>query len=250
MNSRYLNDDELISSINRSSLPYIIIEGTDDVVIYRWILDDIDCVGMLEPRGGCGGVRKIFDRRNEITNDKVIFICDKDVRVYMDEFQEECEEMIYTEGYSIENDLYQGKKIEEQLFEKKDKELFSMALNSFLRYYACEIEKFKDNKDYDLKRKPESILDHKDYSLKMNLLIDFKEPPTECINYINDNYDILLRGHSLFKLVRMILHRPNRNSKYEISNLYELCYKFCKSDSIIRMQNKIRQIINNQSTSL
>lgn len=245
MDGKYLNDDELISTINRSSMPYIIIEGKDDVAIYRWILDDIDCVGMLEPRGGCDGVEKIFNRRNEITNDKVIFIRDKDVGVYIDEFQEECTEMIYTEGYSIENDLYQGKKIEEQLFEKEDKKLFSIALNSFLRYYACEIEKFKDNKEYDLKKKPEFILNHKDYSLETNLLMDFKEPSVESFNYINDNYDILLRGHSLFKLVRMILHRPKRNSKYEISNLYELCYKFCKSDSIIRMQNKIKQIINN-----
>lgn len=243
MANKYLTDDELIATINHSSEPYIIIEGPDDVMIYRWILDDINCTSMLEPRNGCGGVKNIYNRRNEITNPKVVFICDKDTYVYTNTIPEKYKDILYTEGYSVENDLYSGKKLESVLFDKKDKDLFSIALDSFLRYYACELEKFNNRMDYDFKRKPESILDHKNYLLMTDQLENFTEPSSMTIDYLKKDYDKLLRGHSLFKIVRMVLHRSQRRIKYETDNLYELCYKFCKSDSIIRMQNAIRKMV-------
>lgn len=72
MGNKYLTDDELISAINHSSESYIIVEGPDDVMIYRWILEDIDCEGLLEPREGCGSVKRLYRRKEEITNPKVI----------------------------------------------------------------------------------------------------------------------------------------------------------------------------------
>lgn len=242
--NKYLTDEELISAINHSSRPYIIVEGPDDVVVYRWILADINCVGMLEPRGGCNGVMNIFNKREKIRNKKVVYICDKDTLVYDNQIPEEYEGLIYTNGYSIENDLYHGRKLEEYLFEDDDCKLFSNALNSFLRYYACELEKFKNNKYCNFSMKPEAILNCDDYSLKYNLLNDYSEPSNETIEYLKNDYDIMLRGHSLFKLIRMILHRPVRKIKYECLQLYEICYKFLKSDSIINMQNKIKKLIS------
>lgn len=243
METKYLNDDELISAINNSSEPYIIVEGLDDVMIYRWILDDINCTAMLEPRYGCGGVKKIFNRRREIKNPKVVFICDKDKIVYTNAIPDGYKEMIYTEGYSIENDLYQGKELERRLFDKDDRKLFDLALDSFLRYYACELEKFRSSVECDFTKKPESILNHNDYSLMITQLKDYKEPLTLTIDYLKKDYDLLLRGHSLFQLIGMILHRENRKIKYKTDTIYELCFKFCKSNSICHLQEKIKQRI-------
>lgn len=238
---KYLSDDELIATINHSSEPYIIIEGPDDVMIYRWILDDIGFTAYLEPRNGCDGVKKMYDRRNEIKNSKVIYICDKDTIVYTGVIPKGYEDIIYTTGYSIENDLYQGRKIEEQLFEIKDSEFFEKALNSFLRYYACELEKFRRGECFDFQEKPEAIINHTDYSLQLSLLTDYKEPSSATISYLKTDYDILIRGHSLFKLVGMILHRKNREPKYSEKALYEMCYKFCKSHSIILLQELVKK---------
>lgn len=238
---KYLSDDELIAAINRSSEPYIIIEGTDDVMIYRWILDDIGYTSYLEPRNGCNCVKRLYDRRSEIKNTNVIFICDKDTIVYTGVIPKGYEDIIYTTGYSIENDLYQGRTIEKQLFENKDSELFEKALNSFLRYYACELEKFRRGEVFSFQEKPEAIIDHTDYSLRLTSLTDFKEPSSTTISYLKSDYDVLIRGHSLFKLVGMILHRKNRDPKYPEKALYEMCYKFCKSHSIILLQDKIKK---------
>lgn len=240
---KYLTDDELISTINHSSDPYIIVEGPDDVKIYRWLLEDSGLTAFLEPRNGCGGVKKIYERRTELTNAKVIFICDRDTLVYTGTISEEYEDIIYTTGYSIENDLYQGKAIEKQLFEPKDAEIFERALVSFLRYYACELEKFRRAERCNFHEKPEAIISHEDYSLLVHQLTTFNEPSEDTIKYLKSDYDILLRGHSLFKLVGMVLRRKDRDPKYSESALYEICYKFCKSESIKKLQVEIERRI-------
>lgn len=243
MDSKYLTDDELISAINHSSEPYIIVEGPDDVMIYRWILDDINCTAMLEPRGGCGEVKKLYVRCHEIKNPKVIFICDRDTLVYTNVVPKEYQGMIYTEGYSIENDLYQGKSFEKQYFRKKDKMLFEKSLNEFLLYYACEFEKFQKGIEFNFDESPEKIiLENDGYILDTSNLINYKEPSPNTIDYIKNGYDLLLRGHSLFHLIRKIMARPDRGITYSLKQIYEICYNL-KSDSIKRLQNRIKSML-------
>lgn len=240
---KFLTDEELISTINHSSTPYIIIEGPDDVMIYRWILEDIGCTAFLEPRNGCDGVKRIFDRRSEIKTSRVVFICDKDAYVYSKTIPSRYKGIFFTKGYSIENDLYYGRALEKKLFEKKDSELFEKALNSFIRYYACELEKMRNGQEYNFREKPEAIINHKDYSLRVTQLSDFIEPSSKTIGYLKQDYDLLLRGHSLFKLVRMILHRKKRDIQYEEKALYEICYKLCKSKCILNLQRRIKKTL-------
>ena len=240
---RFLSDDELISVINHSSSPFVIVEGKEDVVIYRWLLGDIECEPYLEPRNGCCAVRKIYDRRAELTNPKVVFVCDRDVSVYTGLLPEGYEDIIYTEGYSIENDLYKGRQLEEKFFDKQDKELFEKALESFLNYYACELEKFNNGEEFCFQKKPEAIINNKDYSLKTELLSNYRTPSHDTFEYLRGDYDSLIRGHSLFKLVGMILHRKGRVIPYHEMAIYEMCYKFCKSDCIEHLQEKIKEAI-------
>ena len=223
---RYLSDDELIATINHSSQPYIIVEGPDDAMVYRWILDEIDCAGLMEPRTGCDGVNSLISRRNEIVNPNVIFIIDKDTLVYSNRTPID-NNVIYTEGYSIENDLYQGKTFEKHYFKKDDKFLFEKSLNEF------------NGKEFDFTKLPENILS-KDYLLDTSKLTDYKEPSQNSIEYLRKGYDLLLRGHSLFHLVRMIVGRKERTIKYSQKQLYDMCYCL-KSDSIKHMQEKIKE---------
>ncbi len=237
-----MNDDELIAAINHSKEPYIIVEGNDDVMVYRWILEEIDYDACLEPRGGCDGVKALINRKNEIKNPNVIFIIDKDTLVYSDkeDVPFHYENVIYTEGYSIENDLYQGKKFENVHFRKEDKTIFSKLMDAFLKYYACEVEKFRRNEKYDFTIAPESIV--LNYSLSTSKLENYTEPSQETIKYLKNGYDRLLRGHSLFSLVRIVMGRQDRDVRYTQKQLYELCYRQ-KSESIKRMQEKIKCIL-------
>lgn len=241
----------IISSINHSEMPCIIVEGDGDVKIFRWILEELgfgdyfypsNINDMIKSQGGCGILRKLYLNKSKITNPNVIFISDKDVFAYS-QIPKEYDGIVFTKGYSIENDLYDGCSLEQKLFEKEDKDLFNCVLDQFIRYYACEFEKLNAGKQYNFRKKPEAIIDKK-YMLNTSLLDDFTEPSSNSVDYFKNQYDLLLRGHSLFKLVSMVLHRKNRDPKYSESAIYELCYKFCKSQSIIELQEKIKQKYN------
>ncbi|MCI7429470.1 MAG: hypothetical protein MSS84_01080 [Bacteroidales bacterium] len=238
----------IISSINHSKLPCIIVEGESDVKIYRWILEEIgladyffpaNITDIIKEQGGCSTLRELYLHRNRITNPNVLFISDKDIYVYS-QIPQKYDGIIFTKGYSIENDLYEGCLLEQKLFEKEDKQLFNCVLEEFIRYYACEFQKYHNGEKYNLRKKPESIID-KEYKLNSSLLENFFEPSKEIVDYFKNQYDLLLRGHSLFKLVGMVLHRKKRDPKYSESALYELCYKFCQSQSIKEMQEKIKE---------
>lgn len=97
--------DELVNTLKRSSIPNIVIEGTDDVFVYRWLKKKINkpLAGLL----ACGGRDKlfqIFDRRNEFPNTNVVFIADQDSYKF-DGIPDNRKDIIFTSGYCIENDI-------------------------------------------------------------------------------------------------------------------------------------------------
>lgn len=245
--TKFFNDDELIAAINHSSSPYIIVEGKHDLIIYREILNDIDCVSALEPRGGCQKVQALIKRKNEITNPNVIFILDKDILVYKKEVPN-IDKVLYTEGYSIENDLYQGRAFEKKYFNPEDKKNFEKLLDSFILYYACELEKFFKGKKSILSKMPDSIINKSDYSLNTSLLVEYNEPSQKTVDYLKNEYDLLLRGHSLFNLVEMVMRKKGRKNKFNSQRLYEICYRL-KSNSIKNMQARIKKILTDKTVN-
>ncbi len=106
MRENPLTADILIATIKRSALPTIFVESKDDAIIYRGFesflgigkIDFIQC-------GGRNTVLKIYERRNELSSKKIKFIADRDMWVFTS-VPAEYLEVIFTQGYSIENDLY------------------------------------------------------------------------------------------------------------------------------------------------
>lgn len=241
--------DELVGLLKRSSDLNIVVEGKDDLFIYRWVLDELGVLANLCATGGCGTLRKVYLRRNEFPNAKVIFVTDKDTYVY-GKVPEEYSGIIFTEGYSIENDLYYGRKLYNSFMDKKDRQLFDKALEQFLLYYVSEIDKMiAGNNDYNLKEKPKKILDDKTFQLNKGV---FPQPPSPSENQmtiIKKNYDLLLRGHSLFGIIEMVLNRKDRAVRHNEGGIYEICYKNYKSVYIEDLQTKIKSQIENYSIS-
>lgn len=240
-----MTTDEIVKTIKHSSDLIILVEGIDDIRIYRWILESIGKEDCLVSTFGCNTLKDVFKRKNEFEDKNVVFITDRDILVYSDSIPSEYNGIVFTRGYSIENDLYQGKKFYDDFFDEKDKELFDKALDSFLLYYAKELDNLNENKIYNFREKPEKILDKKDFELKKELYPDSPQPTDESLNHLKEKYDLLVRGHSLFKLIAMVLHRKNRDSKYSEVNIYEMCYKCYKSECINDLKSRIEKAINN-----
>ena len=233
---KYLTEDELRSTLKHSSIPTILVEGKDDLKIYRWIEEDINASTTIHidimPCGCRNTLIKLYHSRSDFH--KVLFIADKDCYVYST-IPPEYSDIIFTTGYSIENDLYHGKGIE-KLFNKEDAFIFNQLLDEFLEYYAREVEKYKNGEKFELKLSPQHILSN--YKLKD----EFKpseNPQQSTISYLKADYDLLLRGHSLFQLLNIVLTRRDRNSKPNMDSVYELCYKCYKSDCIDNIRKKV-----------
>ena len=100
--------DELVSTLRRSRLPTIVVEGKEDMQIFRWMehlleIHEVDVLGV----GGRSNLFAVYDRKSEFVHLPVAFIADQDKELFT-RLPAGYEEIIWTQGYSIENDLYAG----------------------------------------------------------------------------------------------------------------------------------------------
>lgn len=241
-----LTIDEIIATLQRSSLTTVLVEGRDDVVIYRWLEDEIGVQNAnFMPCGGRSKLIDIFNRRNEFENSKVIFVADKDSYIYTSTPQE-YDEIIWTNGYSIENDLYYGRDIE-KILSNIEKDIFIKSLNSFIEYYSFEVEKLlAGNSDFTLRAHPQHILCDLQHLIKQEYLdsVNFVQPSNETIKNISDNYDVMIRGKSLFALLTRIVSHKNRNIKHSKASLLEHCYRTHRSEKFSELLDKINKKIS------
>lgn len=239
MNETRLTEDELVSVLSHSSLSTILVEGRDDMSVYRWIEDDLELDADILVCGCRNTLFNVYKRREEFKNIKTIFVADSDKYVYST-IPLEYSEILFTKGYSIENDLYQGRQIE-VLLTKKENKLFQIALTNFIRYYGCQLEKLLKGKDVELSQNPHQILDtNNNYVLREEQVEGgYSEPSSETVTMLRDNYDLLLRGHSLISLLLLFLSATKRTNKYSAKSLCECCYKLKRSQAMNELLEKL-----------
>jgi len=189
----HLTAEELVETLKRSSLTTVLVEGKDDMLIYRWIEQEIgfDKANFL-PCGGRDKLLKVFKRRKEFNHIKTVFIADKDSFVYDENIPVKYDEIIWTTGYSIENDLYYGKAVE-RLLDLDEDVKFRIALKNFIFYYAFEIENYKKKIVHNFSNHPYEVLTD-DNKLCSNFVsrIDFREPTKETIDILTKKYETLM----------------------------------------------------------
>lgn len=239
MNETRLTEDELVSALTHSSLSTILVEGKEDMSVYRWIEDDLDTNADILVCGCRNTLFNVYKRRDEFKNIKTIFVADSDKYIYST-IPDEYSGILFTKGYSIENDLYQGRQIENLLTKKEDK-FFRIALTNFIKYYSCQLEKILNGEDVELSQHPYQILDtENNYILREDQVEGgYKEPSKEIIAKITDNYDLLLRGHSLISLLLLFLSATKRTNKYSAKTLCECCYKLKRSQAMDELLDKL-----------
>lgn len=236
-----LTEDEIVEYLKRSSLTTVLVEGKDDMIIYRWIEEEIGIHNAnFMSCGGRDRLLKVFARRNEFSHIKTIFVADKDAYVY-DSVPDNLNEIIWTSGYSIENDLYQGQRIE-QLLDINEKVKFRKAVDNFITYYAFEVEQFQKKLIFNFANHPNQILCDAQ-ELKQDFLseINFQNPNATTIKYLQEEYDLLLRGKSLFALLIRFLSSKKRKIKHNKNSLLEHCFKMQKSESVVSIIEQLKE---------
>ncbi|MEP3946650.1 hypothetical protein [Ascidiaceihabitans sp.] len=209
--------DEITSTIKRSNLFNVIVEGRDDIVAFRVLERKLHLAGYQNVSLiSAGGRTKLLDIYRNLVDDpslsRCVFICDKDLWVFSGVPEEfDCAELIKTDGYSIENDLLRD--YPPQQFMNADELLeFSNEFLYFTQWYSLETFKVLAGRPGEIGKYPGIIIDgdQEDYLIEI-----VKAPDLEALYLsIEADKERLVRGKSFMQVVLRQLAkagRPNRH---------------------------------------
>ena len=75
--------DELVATLQRSQLPTVIVEGKDDMHIYRWIEERVGARKVdVHSAGDRNKLLAVYQRRNEYAHLPVAFVADRDMWLF------------------------------------------------------------------------------------------------------------------------------------------------------------------------
>lgn len=215
--------DEIISTLQRTSLPTIVVEGTDDMIVYRRLEDRLNSLGVsVFPAGGRINVLEIFRRKSEISaRVKLAFIADQDTWINTgvpNDYQHP--HLVLTHGYSIENDVFiDGNLI--SLLNDQEFAKFSRDLQLFVEWYSLALTRHLNGSDQKISLHPDQVLDPAKHPV-LKALFEGEQYPEVTRQQVFANYQRLLRGKSLFALLLRHTNYKGRQVRHTDKALMEL----------------------------
>lgn len=243
-----LSSDELVQTLRRSQLPTILVEGRDDMTIYRWleawnVQERIDVM----PCGGRVRLLEVFSRRAEFEHTPCVFLADQDMWLFS-AIPVEYREIIFTRGYSIENDILDDFPLLLNLLSATEKTEFDSLCDALAAWFAFEVEQFRRSLEFRVDIHPNRLVplgsttfDEASISPR-----NFRKPNKRLVRSIRNSFFLKFRGKSLVDLFVRILNAPGRTSKYSRHNILEMSSKNDSSKHKKRLIRLINQKINSQ----
>jgi hypothetical protein len=218
--------EELINTLNHSSLATVLVEGSTDVSVYRYLEREFENAGIkvdVLPCGGRGNLLKVFDRRGEITRNVVVFLADRDSWVFTG-VPPQYADIVFTAGYSIENDLIAGGDLE-TLLDTAERATYDLIIRGLCEWFAYELDLMAKGVDPIFERHAKQILDTSSYAISQRIIAErgYTPPPPLITSKLVATYWLSLRGKQVFDALLMLLSDSARRSKYSRHNLIELC---------------------------
>ena len=228
MLQRHPTVDELVSTLRRSKLPTVVVEGGDDMQIFRWMEDllkvhEVDVLGV----GGRPNLLAVYDRKSEFEHLPVAFIADQDKELFT-QLPAGYEDIIWTQGYSIENDLYAGAEPSlESLMDPDEVDEHKQVLDTIVKWFAFEVEEFLTGRTPEFNHHCNEVVPQGQTEIDNNFRQrrGFRCPNSELLQKIKDAYQLQLRGKLLFQMLVRFLSKSNRRVKHSLHGLYEIAFK-------------------------
>ncbi|MFC0102488.1 hypothetical protein [Sphingopyxis terrae] len=220
-----LSPDDWVAVLKHGDSPTLIVEGRDDFVAFRdFEIENVDWGLTITPVSGKSNLISIFERRNEFSHRKVAFLLDKDEWIFTgipDFCKDDC--VLFTDGYSIENDLIRDGRIY-SLLKGNEKDEYQAKIASIGQYLSRSImATISGCADLPLSLHPRQIIDDNN-NIQPDLLYHFKDhlPPQDWIDMLASDPEKNFRGKTLISIYTEILSKKDRKSKYSKSNLMEI----------------------------
>lgn len=243
-NKSHPTADELYALLKRTSLPTVLVEGKDDIIFYRKIEEDLRNLGVdMLPAGNKDAVLELLRRISDSpVSSPMVFVVDKDLWVHNHLGNAEIpSEVITTQGYSIENDLYVDGDLE-SLLSMEEREIFREELGRFVYWYALAVSRQLRGEHSAFRTHPGKILDDEEHYSSETALSTDETYPQEFLDLISNNYSSILRGKSLFALLVRELSSKRREVKFSVKQLMEIGAAR-RGDNYQRMSRSIQEAL-------
>ena len=225
--------DELVETLRRSRLPTVVVEGENDMQIYRWVEARVGNQNAnVLPVGGRENLLSVYERRTEYAHLPVAFVADRDLWLFSG-IPPGYRGIIWTQGYSIENDLYLGAELENMLDPDEAVE-HQQVLDSTIEWFAFEVEEYLAGRDAEVARHCNQVVPPGQTERDPGFCTrhGFRCHP-ERIQQIKDAYQLQLRGKLLFQILVRFLSASKRRAKHSVDGLYETAFKMTPSHRLM-----------------
>lgn len=165
------NVENLVDALRLSNKPNIIVEGKDDEIIYGTLVERLGRfdVGFFSA-GSKDTLLHLYEELSEYENagdfrhTPVTFIADHDMWLFRG-IPDQYDDIIWTEGYSIENDLYAHVKLRDRVGNKVE---YDQTIDAISMWFAYKVEEYLEKNPRE--KTFESIRDeeHVDVAHRLN----------------------------------------------------------------------------------
>ncbi len=245
----------VVGALKHSGVPNIVVEGKDDQIIYRELIERMEITAEVLYAGGRPQLLQVYERRSEFANVPVAFIADQDMWLFRG-IPAQYNDIIWTEGYSIENDLYSHVNLKGRVGNKIE---YNQTLDSISMWFAYKVEEYLGK---NLGKTFKSIRDEEyvEVAHRLNKVIplgkttlasglDFLPLEHQRVKDIRAAYNLQLRGKLLFELLVRFLNKPSqgfRNATVSYHGLYNDAITLPESDQLfsrlkLEIQEKLRE---------
>ena len=236
-----LTVDELVATLRRSQLPTVIVEGKDDMRIYRWVEERVsNQKADVQSAGGKENLLSVYERRDEYAHLPVAFVADRDMWLFSG-ISPIYHDIIWTRGYSIENDLYAGADLE-NLLNADEVEEHQQVLDSIIEWFAFEVEEHLKGREARGATSCNRVVLPGETKIDKGFRNShgFRPPNQKLHQQIKAAYQLQLRGKLLFEILVRFLSASDRDVKHSTFGLYEIAFKMTPSHPL--MDRLIREI--------
>ena len=227
--ARRLN--RLLGRIRRSAQKrMVIVEGKTDKRIYWWMRERFGTgnARVFDARG-IDTLLNIHNQKTTLFNDRnvaVAFMADRDLeRLFCTTPQPE--DIVWTEGYCIENDLYEGyvKDHLEILLEVSEANKLQRMRDAVVKWFAFEIEEFRAGRKHQTGKDLDELVLPGQIQMNPTFLINrgFIAPKNQSlVDELKSTYNQRVAGKLLFQMLARFLGDSDRVRRYQGSQTYTL----------------------------
>ena len=211
------------------------MEGEDDAAIYRWLEQQLGVFsGSILFCGGRDVLISIYRNRSTFPHKKVAWLADLDMWKFSAP-PLDLAGIVFTTGYSIENDLYAGSDIE-SLLEAAERTQHSQLLKVVSRWFAFEVLEHQAGRLVEVGTHINRVVDFATMDISPTFAASrgYKEPDSSFVDAVRAEYKLRLRGKTLLQVLIKYVSESGRNAKHSYAAIVEMCLKLYPNNVHIR----------------